>query len=65
MTHPYTQRLFSSIPKLEKTDTLLETIPGLVPSATEYGEGCRFADRCPEVMDICHEQESKVHHIST
>ena len=64
MTHPYTQRLFSSIPKLEKTDTLLETIPGLVPSATEYGRGCRFADRCPEVMDICHEQESKVHHIS-
>ena len=64
-THPYTQRLFSAIPKLEKTDTLLDTIPGLVPSATEYGEGCRFADRCSEVMDICHKQESKVHHIST
>ncbi len=64
MTHPYTQRLFSSIPKLEKSDTLLDTIPGLVPSATEYGEGCRFADRCSEVMDICHERESKVHHIT-
>jgi len=63
-THPYTQRLFSSIPKLAKTDTLLDTIPGLVPPATEYGEGCRFADRCSEVMDICHAQESKVHHIS-
>ncbi|HBP11098.1 MAG TPA: ABC transporter ATP-binding protein, partial [Nitrospina sp.] len=47
-THPYTQRLFSSIPKLAKTDTLLDTIPGLVPPATEYGEGCRFADRCSE-----------------
>jgi peptide/nickel transport system ATP-binding protein len=64
MTHPYTQRLFSSIPKLEKPVTLLDTIPGLVPSATEYGEGCRFADRCSDVMDICHERESKVHHIS-
>ncbi|MBT4104986.1 MAG: ATP-binding cassette domain-containing protein, partial [Nitrospina sp.] len=63
-THPYTQRLFSSIPKLEKTDILLDTIPGSVPSATEYGEGCRFADRCSEVMDICHAQESKVHRIS-
>jgi peptide/nickel transport system ATP-binding protein len=62
--HPYTQRLFSSIPKLEKMDTLLDTIPGLVPSATEYGEGCRFADRCSEVMDICHGQESKVLNIS-
>lgn len=65
MTHPYTQRLFNSIPKLEKSDTLLDTIPGLVPSATEYGEGCRFADRCSEVIDICHEQESKVHHITS
>jgi peptide/nickel transport system ATP-binding protein len=65
MTHPYTQRLFSSIPKLEKTETLLDTIPGLVPSATEYGEGCRFADRCSEVMDICNDHESKVHHIAS
>ncbi|MBT6959028.1 MAG: dipeptide ABC transporter ATP-binding protein, partial [Opitutae bacterium] len=64
MSHPYTQRLFSSIPKLEKSVTLLDTIPGLVPSATEYAEGCRFADRCSEVMDICYERESKVHHIS-
>ena len=65
MSHPYTQRLFSSIPKLEKNDTLLETIPGLVPSATEYTEGCRFADRCSEVMDVCYERESKVHQINS
>ncbi|MBT5633304.1 MAG: dipeptide ABC transporter ATP-binding protein, partial [Nitrospina sp.] len=65
MTHPYTQKLFSSIPKLEKADTLLATIPGMVPSATEYGKGCRFADRCSEVMDICHEKESQVHHINS
>ena len=64
MSHPYTQRLFSSIPKLEKSNTLLDTIPGLVPSATEYSEGCRFADRCADVMDVCHERESKVHQIS-
>jgi peptide/nickel transport system ATP-binding protein len=64
MTHPYTQRLFSSIPKLEKMDTLLDTIPGMVPSATEYGKGCRFADRCSEVMEVCHEQESKIYQIS-
>ncbi|MBT5027726.1 MAG: dipeptide ABC transporter ATP-binding protein [Nitrospina sp.] len=62
--HPYTQRLFSSIPKLEKSDLLLDTIPGIVPSATEYAEGCRFADRCSEVMDVCQERESEVHQIS-
>ncbi|MDA8561455.1 ABC transporter ATP-binding protein, partial [Nitrospinae bacterium] len=64
MSHPYTQRLFNSIPKLEKNDTFLDTIPGLVPSATEYTEGCRFADRCSEVMDVCYERESKVYQIS-
>ncbi|MBT6345481.1 MAG: dipeptide ABC transporter ATP-binding protein, partial [Nitrospina sp.] len=62
--HPYTQRLFSSIPKLEKSNLLLDTIPGIVPSATEYTEGCRFADRCSKVMDVCQERESEVHQIS-
>ena len=42
MAHPYTKLLFSSIPKLEKPTFLLDTIPGLVPSATDYNEGCRF-----------------------
>ena len=60
MTHPYTKLLFNSIPRLEKPSFLLETIPGLVPSATEYKEGCRFSNRCPAVMEIC-QKESAVH----
>ena len=60
MSHPYTKLLFSSIPKLEKPAFLLDTVPGLVPSATEYAEGCRFANRCPAVMDVC-KKESAVH----
>ena len=36
MAHPYTKLLFSSIPKLEKPAFLLDTIPGVVPSATDY-----------------------------
>ncbi len=53
MAHPYTRRLFDSIPKPEDSGYLLNTIPGMVPGATDYGEGCLFADRCHEVMDIC------------
>ena len=64
MAHPYTQRLFNSIPKIEKTENFLDTIPGLVPPATEYEEGCRFSGRCSEVMDVCFERESKAHPIS-
>ena len=53
MAHPYTKLLFSSIPKIEKPTFLLDTIPGLVPSATDYNEGCRFMDRCPAKMEKC------------
>ncbi|MBT5469156.1 MAG: dipeptide ABC transporter ATP-binding protein, partial [Nitrospina sp.] len=63
MSHPYTKLLFSSIPKLEKPSFLLDTIPGIVPSATEYKEGCRFADRCPAVMDVC-KKESLAHPVT-
>jgi peptide/nickel transport system ATP-binding protein len=60
MSHPYTKLLFNSIPRLEKPEFLLDTVPGLVPSATEYSEGCRFTNRCPAAMDIC-KNESTVH----
>ena len=63
MAHPYTKLLFSSIPRLEKPAFTLETIPGLVPSATEYNEGCRFTNRCPAAMEIC-QKESSVHAVS-
>ena len=63
MSHPYTRRLFDSIPKPGDSPYLLNTIPGLVPSATDYGEGCLFADRCHFVMDICRNRESVTHQI--
>jgi len=59
MAHPYTRRLFDSIPKAEDSNFLLNTIPGLVPPATEYGDGCLFADRCQYTMDICKLHDSK------
>ncbi|MDA0692093.1 MAG: dipeptide ABC transporter ATP-binding protein [Nitrospinae bacterium] len=61
MFHPYTRRLFDSIPKPGDTPYLLNTIPGMVPPATEYGEGCLFANRCEFVMDICTKKESAVY----
>ncbi len=61
MLHPYTHRLFDSIPKPEDTGYLLKTIPGLVPPATEYGSGCLFADRCEFLMDHCHSQDSPIY----
>ncbi len=59
MMHPYTRRLFESIPKPGDDSYLLNTIPGLVPPATDYGEGCLFADRCAHTMDVCRSHDSK------
>lgn len=51
--HPYTVKLLESTPARDKRGTQLRTITGRVPKATEYNEGCRFAERCPTVMDGC------------
>ncbi|RKU09948.1 ABC transporter ATP-binding protein [Candidatus Poribacteria bacterium] len=51
--HPYTVKLLESTPARDKRGTQLHTITGRVPKATDYNDGCRFADRCPTVMDGC------------
>ena len=58
LSHPYTRRLFESIPKPGDAPYLLNTIPGMVPPATEYGEGCLFADRCQYTMEVCRVRDS-------
>ena len=51
--HPYTQRLLESLPSRAKAGERLRVIPGQVPAATAYGEGCRFATRCHQEMTCC------------
>ncbi len=52
--HPYTRGLLVSIPSLSKhSKTRLPTIDGSVPDLAHMPSGCRFADRCPDVVDIC------------
>ena len=53
--HPYTALLLGSMPRRDvKPKELLTIIEGTVPSAAEFGAGCRFADRCPLAGDQCH-----------
>ena len=44
--HPYTQGLVGSIPVLGQLKTVLDTIPGVVPSLIDLPANCRFASRC-------------------
>ncbi len=50
--HPYTRALVRSIPRVDREVTM-EPIPGVVPSLLGPPPGCRYADRCPEVLDVC------------
>jgi oligopeptide/dipeptide ABC transporter ATP-binding protein len=50
--HPYTQALVRSIPRIDRDGTM-EPIPGTVPSLLAPPPGCRYADRCPRVLDVC------------
>jgi peptide/nickel transport system ATP-binding protein len=61
-THPYTQALVRSVPPAGSYRTrgekrkALPTIEGGLPDPRSVPRGCRFAPRCPEVMDRCREE---------
>jgi peptide/nickel transport system ATP-binding protein len=54
--HPYSIRLFASLPGVEKRGRRLEVIPGSVPALTEGFTGCRFEPRCAWAMPHCTDQ---------
>jgi peptide/nickel transport system ATP-binding protein len=56
-THPYTELLLRSIPRVDQDARHLSTIPGQVPSIAAMPAGCRFAPRCPLRVAICSERD--------
>lgn len=64
--HPYTQLLVASIPWPDP-DLEWGGIDIIIPSGKiAYHElkGCKFAPRCPHVMDICHEAPPHLYRVS-
>ncbi|MCH8888699.1 MAG: dipeptide ABC transporter ATP-binding protein [SAR324 cluster bacterium] len=51
--HPYTVKLLESIPRGVNREQHLSVIQGQVRQATDYPEGCRFADRCGHAAPRC------------
>jgi len=51
--HPYARMLFGALPDTAKRGQPLAAIAGTVPRLDREFEGCRFADRCPNVFDTC------------
>lgn len=57
-SHPYTEGLMKSIPKLDSSkEEKLEAIPGSVPHPLALPKGCKFAPRCKYATDRCKEEE--------
>ena len=54
--HPYSQKLFDSLPSLEKRNKGLEVISGFVPSLQTTFKGCRFFSRCHRALALCEQQ---------
>ncbi|WP_274309718.1 ABC transporter ATP-binding protein [Solibacillus daqui] len=52
--HPYTQGLLKAVNSIGNETQELYAIPGNVPTQDEFNEGCRFASRCPLVIERCH-----------
>src|SRR6266850_328573 len=54
-SHPYSRKLFASVPNRQARDKTLAVIRGTVPSLAGEFHGCRFADRCDYAWDLCRE----------
>lgn len=51
--HPYSKKLFDSLPAFHKRGQRLVAIRGAVPALTERPAGCRFTPRCDFAWQTC------------
>jgi peptide/nickel transport system ATP-binding protein len=52
--HPYSRKLFDSLPAKAKRAGTLAVIRGTVPPLTREFTACRFAERCDRAWELCH-----------
>ena len=57
MSHPYTEGLMFSIPRIDSIHEKIEPIPGVVPHPLALPKGCKFAPRCKYCTKKCMEEE--------
>jgi oligopeptide/dipeptide ABC transporter ATP-binding protein len=57
--HPYTEILTASNPQPDPRSERRRSglaVKGEIASPINVGRGCRFAARCPKVMDVCRKE---------
>jgi peptide/nickel transport system ATP-binding protein len=55
--HPYSAGLLEAFPSVRGPRVPLTGIPGSPPDLARLPAGCRFAPRCPVVLDRCHDSQ--------
>ena len=63
-SHPYTEGLMHSIPRLDSVGARLKPIPGTVPHPLALPKGCKFAPRCKYATQRCLEQEPALREVT-
>jgi peptide/nickel transport system ATP-binding protein len=61
--HPYTVGLMEAFPSIRGERVPLKGIPGRPPNLAAPPSGCRFAARCPKVMERCTVQPPELYRI--
>jgi peptide/nickel transport system ATP-binding protein len=62
--HPYTIGLMDAFPSIKGPRVPLTGIPGSPPNLASPPTGCRFAPRCPQVMDRCLTTVVPLYHVN-
>ena len=60
MSHPYTEGLMFSIPRIDAVHSKIEPIPGVVPHPLALPKGCKFAPRCKYCTQKCIDNEPQL-----
>ena len=60
VSHPYTEGLMNSIPRIDSVGEKIEPIPGMVPHPLALPKGCKFAPRCKYCTKKCMEEEPQL-----
>lgn len=56
-SHPYTEGLMYSIPRMDNVNEKIVPIPGVVPHPLALPKGCKFAPRCKYCTQKCIDKE--------
>lgn len=62
-SHPYTIALIQSLPVLGRKEKFLKEIKGVVPAPYRDIQGCKFADRCAEMIPRCRVEKPQLREI--